>query len=401
MITISKEESFYTRAIFFLFGVGVMMIAPRTPDIKANLHVNNGTLGTLFSIGTIGSFVALVYMGQIVQRFGTRNVLICASTWLYAAMFVQPHIHSTWLFALDQIAAAMGWAGYHITINTFSLHRQKLSGIPILPKLHGTWSAGALITAVIAVGITSHITLAWHIDVGISIIWAITMYSIFKLRHVMIPGTREPGDSETKASVKSIKIFLQEEWIILIGCTIGIMLEVGTNDWATLYTKEDIGVSASLSILPYISFGLGMILGRLNLHIVYRYFTERFLIRYSAIFGGVTFIVLIQFASHFAKSNPHLGLVLAFLAFFLGGIGSAFISPMFTTIATRKSRFPAGFVVAQMALFNTSIFFFTKIIISWIAQSTSITTALMVPGVLLLVTSLFAKLGSEKLSVKR
>ena len=76
MVEISREEAFFTKALFFLFGVGVMMIAPRTPDMKANLHVNNGTMGTLISIGTIGAFGALVYMGQIVHRFGTRPVLI-------------------------------------------------------------------------------------------------------------------------------------------------------------------------------------------------------------------------------------------------------------------------------------------------------------------------------------
>ena len=400
MITISKKEALHTRLIFFLFGVGVMMIAPRTPDIKNNLHVNNGTLGTLFSIGTIGSFLALVYMGQIVHRFGTTRVLIFASTWLYAAMFVQPHIHSTTLFALDQIAAGMGWAGYHITINTFSLHRQKLSGVPILPKLHGTWSAGALITAVIAVGITSHVTLAWHIDIGVSIIWVLTLFSIYQLRDIMLPGSKDPAQTESQASIKSIIVFLREEWIILIGATIGIMLEVGTNDWATLFTKEDIKASSSLSILSYIAFGLGMIVGRLNLHIVYRYFSERYLIRNSAIFGGVTFITFIQIASHVAPKRPLLGLALAITGFFLGGLGSAFISPMFTTIATRASKFPAGFVVAQLALFNTVVFFFSKIIISWIAQATSITTALMIPGVLLLATSLFSRLGSAKISAK-
>ncbi len=398
MIVISKHEALHTRLIFFLFGVGVMMIAPRTPDIKANLHVNNGTLGTLFSIGTIGAFISLLYMGQIVHRFGTKRVLVVAATWLYVAMIIQPHIHSTWLFALDQIAAGAGWAGYHITINSQSLHRQSLSGIPILPKLHGTWSAGALITAVIAVGITSHVSLAWHVDVGVSIIWLLTMYSIYSLRDVMVPGSKVPSQSESQASIKSILTFIKEERVILAGVTIGILLEVAANDWASLYSKEDIKASSSMSILPYIAFMIGMIIGRLNLHIAYRYFSERFLIRNSALFGGTTFILFIQLASHIAPQHPTLGLALAFAGFLLGGVGSAFISPMFTTIATRHSKFPAGFVVAQMALFNTVIFFFTKIAVSWIAQATSITTALMIPGICLLLTAAFYRLGRETVS---
>jgi MFS family permease len=403
-IVISKVEAFYTKALFFLFGVGVIMIAPRTPDLKANLHVNNGTLGSLISIGTFGAFFSLIYMGQIVHRFGVRRVLTIAATWLYIAMAVQPHIHSIWLFALDQIACGIGWAGYHITINSQALYRQKLSGIPILPRLHGIWSMGALLTAIIAVGITSHVTLAEHIDVGVSLIWALTMYSIYRTRDVMLPGSApeddqdDKDDKDSRASVKSILTYLREEWLIVIAMTMGIFLEMSTNDWASLFTKEDIKASSSLSILSYIAFGSGMILGRLNLHRFYLSYSERFLIKMSALSGGASFIILIQIASQVAPHHHAIGLMLAVLGFLCGGLGSSFMSPGMTTIATRHSRFPAGFVVAQLALVNTAIFFVMKIIISWVAQATSITTALMIPGAVLLLTALFANLGSEKVS---
>jgi MFS family permease len=398
MITISKVEAFYTKALFFLFGVGVIMIAPRTPDLKANLHVNNGTLGSLISVGTIGAFFALIYMGQIVHRFGTRPVLTFAATWLYLAMAVQPHIHSSWYFALDQIACGIGWAGFHITINSQALYRQKLSGIPILPKLHGIWSVGALLTAIVAVAITSRVTLAQHIDVGIAIVWALTMYSIYRIKDVMLEGSTAEVDEDSRASVKSILTYIREEWLIVIAITMGIFLEMSTNDWASLFTKEDIKASSALSILSYIAFGSGMILGRLNLHRLYRLYSERQLIRVSSIFGGASFIILIQLASDIAPHHHAIGLLLAVLGFLCGGVGSSFMSPGMTTIATRHSRFPAGFVVAQMALVNTAIFFVMKIIISWIAQATSITTALMIPGTVLLLTAFFAHLGSEKVS---
>lgn len=399
MVTISKQESFYTKAIFFLFGVGVIMIAPRTPDLKANLRVDNGTLGTLISIGTIGAFVALVYMGQIVHRFGAKPVLIASSTWLYTAMIIQPHLHRPLLFALDQIACGIGWAGYHITVNSQALYRQKLSGIPILPRLHGTWSAGALLTAIIAVGITSHVTLAVHVGVGLSIIWIATMVSIFKLDGVLLPGSTDHIEEDSRPSVKSIITYLKEEWIIVIAMTMGIMLEMSTNDWASLFTKEDIKASSSLSILSYIAYGSGMIIGRLNLHTVYRFYSEKFLLRTSAIFGGGLFILLIQIASHIAPHHHTIGLLCAVLGFLCGGLGSAFMSPGMTTIATRHSRFPAGFVVAQMALVNTAIFFFAKLVIAWVAQATSITTALMIPGSVLLVTVIFANLGSDQVEL--
>jgi hypothetical protein len=58
-------------------------------------------------------------------------------------------------------------------------------------------------------------------------------------------------------------------------------------------------------------------------------------------------------------------------------------------------------VVAQLTLVNTAIFFMSRIIISWIAQATSITTALMIPGAVLFMTMIFAKLGSDTVLAKR
>jgi MFS family permease len=401
MITISKEEAFYTRALFFLFGVGLMMIAPRTPDLKANLHVNNGTLGSLISISAAGAFFALIYMGQIVHRFGARPVLIGAATWLYSFMAIQPHIHSTWLFAIDQICVGMGWAGFHITVNSQGLYRQKASGIPILPKLHGTWSIGALSTALIAIAITSRVTLAVHIDIGVSIIWTLTMYAIYRLGDVLIPPSTEESEEDARPSVKSIVTFFKADWVIVMAITSGILLEASTNDWASLFTKEDIKASSSLSILSYVGFGLGMIIGRLNVHTLYLRYTERQIIRASSVFGGAGFLIVVQIASHIAPHHPKIGLACAAIAFFFGGLGSSAMAPGFTTIATRNSKFPTGFVVAQLTLVNTAIFFIVRIIISWIAQASSITTALMIPGAVLFLTVIFAKLGSDTLLAKR
>jgi len=397
MLIISKSEAFAIKSLFFLFGFGSMMLAPRTPDIKANLHVNNGTLGTLLSLTAIGSFTAFIYLGQIVHRFGVRRVLTIVATTLFGAMALQPHIHTPWLFALNQVLCGASWAGFHISVNTQALHRQKLSGIPILPKLHGIWTAGALSTAVVAVGITSHVSLAKHIDIGVTLVWLATLLMTYRLRDVLVKGSREHTDEDSKASVKSILIYLCEEWVIVVAISMGIMLEMSTNDWASLFTKEDIKASASLSILPYIAFGAGMVLARFNLHTLYQSFTERQLIRTTAIFGGVTFMIGIQIASHIASQHHTAGLIVAISAYFCGGLGSSFMSPGITTIATRNSRFPSSFVVAQMALVNTTLFFTAKIAISWVAQATSITTAMMIPGVIFLLTAAFAKLGSNTL----
>ncbi|MGA0079484.1 MAG: hypothetical protein ACO3IO_02285 [Candidatus Nanopelagicus sp.] len=50
-----------------------MSLAPRTPDLKANLAVNNGTFGTLLSAASLGSIVMLLIGGQIIHTIGAKK----------------------------------------------------------------------------------------------------------------------------------------------------------------------------------------------------------------------------------------------------------------------------------------------------------------------------------------
>ncbi|MFM2270540.1 MAG: hypothetical protein RIS01_569, partial [Actinomycetota bacterium] len=76
----SKKENTYLSAIFFLFGISIMSLAPRTPDLKANLAINNGTFGTLLSAASIGSIIMLLIGGQIVHTIGAKKSLQIGST---------------------------------------------------------------------------------------------------------------------------------------------------------------------------------------------------------------------------------------------------------------------------------------------------------------------------------
>ena len=59
-----KLSSRYIGFVFFLFGLGIMSTASRTPEIKANLSLNNAVFGAYLSLGALGSIIALPSWGR-------------------------------------------------------------------------------------------------------------------------------------------------------------------------------------------------------------------------------------------------------------------------------------------------------------------------------------------------
>ena len=113
-----------------------------------------------------------------------------------------------------------------------------------------------------------------------------------------------------------------------------------------------------------------------------------------ALAGGGGFILFSQLAWFLAGKGSGLALTCEVIAFAFAGLGTSFMAPIFTTVANRRSPLKASEVVSQLNLANTVMIFGAKLIISWIAQATSITIALLVPGLALMSVAKFAYLGN-------
>ena len=126
--------------LFLYFGVAVLCLASRTPDIKRNLNVNNGTYGVLVSLGAICSVIAFMVIGQITHRVGVGPVLIATGVLTFGSIAAIPHVRSSWIYVLINILLAAGLNSYNIALHHQALKRQELSGERNIPRLHGAWS---------------------------------------------------------------------------------------------------------------------------------------------------------------------------------------------------------------------------------------------------------------------
>jgi MFS family permease len=389
----TNKENKYLSLIFFLFGISIMSLAPRTPDLKANLAVNNGTFGTLLSAASLGSIVMLLIGGQIVHTIGAKKALQIGSLVVTISFTILVHTQSSIVFLITNIIAGAGISIYHIASSGHSLHRQDEVGRTIVPKLHGAWAIGAMSTAAIAFAISTHVSIAWHITSLVISTWLVTQFCIYKLSSTF-PPKPDADDAYQLTSMKQFKFKIN--WLLSIGFFCASILEFTVADWATLFGKEELGMGASIATLSYLIYLVGLIIGRFSIGWALNHQSERFWIKTGGGVGGIGFIAALIISTAIVDLNKNLAFAIAFLGFFLAGLGCSAMAPMFFSIAGRLSDGRNALAVAQLSFVNTFAIYVAKTALAWVAQLTSITVALMFTGLIMSLLIYFGKVGSNQ-----
>ena len=371
-----------------------MSTATRFPEIRDQLNINNGTFGTYLSLGAIGGVISFILVGHLVHSVGVKPIVFLAATGLFASLGVVPHIQNPILWLVVNIFIAFFWVSFHIANNAQAIHRQEEVGELILPKLHGLWSLGALVTSILAIVITPFVTLAWHIGVIVSAMWVLTMFGVVRSTPYFIKKNEEADAFPNLSPIGIAKTFKFQP-VIVIAMVLAMQVEFSTQDWSAIYVKDTLKMSASTSIWGYAVFISAMIILRFNAKRIAAKWSERELLTKLPILGGVGFAVCISLGTWLSETNRILGFTVALAGFALAGFGSSILAPTIFAISFRKTSLPSSVVVAQLGLTQTIATFLAKVVISWVAQVTSVTIALMIPALMLLATAKFSHLGKE------
>ena len=384
----SKRELNLLRALFFLFGVGIMSWVPRFPEVKAALHLTNGGFGSLISSGAIGSLLSLLTVGHVVHRIGVRKVLHAASFFLMATLSILSNTHSSLIFFFANITFGAAISAFHISINAQGFNFQDRTGKFVITQLSGLWSAGALSTAFIAGFLVNRVPLHVHIPILVGVIFLLQTLIINALVPELITANE---DSHIEFDIKELLRGFSFDRLISFGLICAIFLEFAVSDWATIYTKEEIGILGGFNTLPFVLFTLFMIFGRFTVHFLLPRFTLERLAVYASILAGSSFLLSLFIARSVFSNNSTMAFLTICLGFTVAGLGSSFLGPTFMTAANKRSQHPASIVIGHVGVSNIVLAFILKWILAWSAQLTSLTIGLLIPGALLLTVPFFVK----------
>jgi fucose permease len=169
--------------------------------------------------------------------------------------------------------------------------------------MSGLWSAGALITAFISGFLVDRVSLETHVGVLVLVIFLIQSVVISSLTPELLKANQE---IDIDYKLKELFVGFSFDRLISLGLICAIFLEFALSDWATIYTKEEIGIKSGINTLPFILFTMWMIFGRFTVHYLLPRFTLERLAVHASLLAGTSFIISVFLARSVFATNQDI-----------------------------------------------------------------------------------------------
>lgn len=385
---ITPDEEFKTLTkLFFLYGFGVMSWIPRFPDFKEKLGLTNGQFGSIISLGNVGAFVSLLTVGHIVHKMGSYKVLTASTYALYLSLILMANISTSIIFMPLVILMGFSSSAFHISVNSQAFDSQTRIPKPIIVKLHGIWTMGAVSTGLASGFLIGQVSASIQLDIVYVLVLLLTIKYINKLRPIALLPKLEDDHYSVKKIFKSLRF----DRLIAGGMICAILIEIAMGDWSNIFAREYLGIKGGLITLPYILFMSAMITGRLGVSRIIDQMPINRAANIGAIIGGTFFLIGIAASMLFGDTHKYWVFGIFSFGCLIAGFGTSFITPSFFNAASARSAYPSAVVIGQIGLINNFLIFGGKWVIAWTAQFTSLAFGLLIPAIMVLSVPLFTK----------
>lgn len=248
---------------FFVNGALFASFVPRLPEIRDRIGVSVAGVGVLLSIagalGLAGSAVA----SHAITRVGTRKVILAAGALLSMSLAVVGFatVPAVLLVGLSMMMAFDALVDIAMNMQGSWLSARRHT--PVMSRLHGLWSLGALVGGVASSRVAdAGVSLPVHLLIAAGLLLVVISVVGTGLLRVDETATQsesplnqgEPGEMASSSGA-TLLLFL------MIGFTAAAM-ESTSFDWAAFRLADDLGTSAGFAALGYAAVMGGMTVGR-------------------------------------------------------------------------------------------------------------------------------------------
>jgi MFS family permease len=244
-------------AVFFLQAMTLANWVPRIPDMQAKLGLSPGELAIALLGMPIGSFLALLASGELIERITARRTVFLG--FLIYLTFLPL---AGWAWNLASLFAALFLLGVFsplvdVAMNVEAARVQDALRRPIMATCHGFWSIGSMAGALIgsafaSVAIATH----WHL-LAVALVSLPIAVGVGLALPEVAPPPRPAGRRRLPFALPSASM------IGLVVFAFGaVMGEVAARSWSAVYLRDVILASPGSAGLGYAAFALFMAGGR-------------------------------------------------------------------------------------------------------------------------------------------
>lgn len=352
-----------------LFGTWVS----RIPAIQDDVDLTEGELGIALLGGTLGALIGLPLAGWIVARSGSRTTLVRSLPVFVALVVGIALAQSLATLTLALLLFGMALGTLDVAMNAHGLAVEREYGRPILSTLHGGWSSGGLIGA--AVGGFA----AWQGVAPLPHFVAVALV----VGPVALLATRWLLPADVDRPEEGARLARPPRRIALLGLVAfcGLFAEGAAADWSGIYIDDSLGATPGVAALGFAAFSVTMA--------VFRLAGDRLAERWGPVAltrrGGL--LAAVGLAGALLIAEPAAALV----GFACMGAGLAAVVPVVFRAAGSVPGLAPAAGIAALTSVGYSAFLIGPPVIGFLAEVTSLTTALSLVVVLLCVLALFAR----------
>lgn len=339
-----------SRATFIALGVQYAINAlvystyiARLPDLRESAGLSLSELGLVITVGNGVALAVLPLCPYLIRIGGSKWVMVIAAL-IYAATLPALGLASSPTALLSAVVVMMAAN----TIVDVALAQQSAAFSsraerPVMSRLAGIYSAGALLGAGIAAQIAQ---LGVNPTIHLALVSAVLALMLIGTARALPDGSARPiaEAAEHRPSWRSHAPLLIS--IAVVGAAT-VPLDVGPGEWATFRAREDLGLDAGVAMSVYAAFVAGTCLGRfLGDHVTQMLGRTRvWHLSIACSLVGIAVACLI----------PHAAA--AYCGFAIAGLGAAVQAPLLTEAAGRgpTSALTAFFLGNRLAGLATPV----------------------------------------------
>ncbi|MET7474096.1 MFS transporter [Streptomyces sp. NPDC005648] len=320
-------------ALFCSLGFQYATWASRIPAVKADLGLTAAEVGVLLMAAGIGAVASFPLVPVLVRRLGSARLALLSALCLTALLLALAVAPDYPVALLVMVADGVCVGCLNVAMNAQGTALETRYRRNTMARLHATFSAGSLLAALLASGMTAATSsVTAHFGVAAVVLVLLAGVARTGLLEDEAPGEARQDKSRTGWSLPS-RITL---WMCC-AMAFGTVTEGAMNDWSALYLREVAKASAELA-----PTGIAVVSGMM---VVARLFADGWRSRWGD--GRVVLLGSALAAAGLAFALVSGGVTAALIGFACVGLGCAAVTPCVYVAAAKQGSQALALVAAM------------------------------------------------------